>query len=40
MAVRFPRITRWRRDLSPEDADHLRDLKRLLPALPDHVDEE
>lgn len=39
MAVRFPRIRRWRRDLSPDDADRLSDLERFLPALPDHVDE-
>lgn len=40
VAVRFPRIKRWRRDLTPGDADQLSTLKRLLPALPDHVDAE
>ena len=29
VAVRFPRITRWRRDLSLADADRLEDLERL-----------
>ena len=38
VATRFPRIKRWRRDLSPKDADRLADLKNLLPELPDHVD--
>ena len=38
VAVRFPRIKRWRRDLAPTDADRLSTLERLLPALPDHVD--
>ena len=38
VATRFPRIKRWRRDLSPKDADRLSDLKTLLPELPDHVD--
>jgi len=40
VATRFPRIKRWRRDLSPKDADRLDDLKALLPALPDHVDAD
>jgi len=39
IAVRFPRIKRWRRNLSPEEADTLEDLQALLPPLPDHVDE-
>lgn len=38
VAVRFPRMVRWRRDLTPEDADHLAQLQTLLPPLPDHVD--
>jgi DNA ligase-1 len=38
VAVRFPRIERWRRDLSPDDADTLEDLQRLLPELPDGVE--
>ncbi len=29
VAVRFPRIVRWRRDLSVEDADRLDDVRRL-----------
>ena len=29
VAVRFPRISRWRRDLSVADADRLEDLERL-----------
>ena len=31
IAVRFPRIHRWRRDLGIEDADRLEDIRRLLP---------
>ncbi len=31
IAVRFPRILRWRRDLGIKDADTLTDIKRLLP---------
>lgn len=31
VAVRFPRIVRWRRDLKPEDADHLELIYELLP---------
>ncbi|AKS41388.1 ATP-dependent DNA ligase [Wenzhouxiangella marina] len=31
IALRFPRIHRWREDLSVEQADRLDDLKRLLP---------
>jgi len=34
MSVRFPRMARWRRDLSPSDADSVEDLRRLLPDLP------
>jgi DNA ligase 1 len=30
VAVRFPRMLRWRRDKKPEDADRLEELKRLL----------
>ena len=30
VAVRFPRIVRWRRDKQPADADTLDDLKRML----------
>lgn len=30
LALRFPRISRWRRDLGPADADSLEDLRRLL----------
>jgi DNA ligase-1 len=32
MAVRFPRILRWRRDKRPEEADHLERLEAMLPA--------
>jgi DNA ligase-1 len=31
LAVRFPRIVRWRRDKKPEDAGSLDDLRRMLP---------
>jgi DNA ligase-1 len=31
IAVRFPRIVRWRRDKSPRDADSLANLKSLIP---------
>jgi DNA ligase 1 len=31
LAVRFPRILRWRHDLAPKDADSLDTLARLLP---------
>ncbi len=31
LAVRFPRIIRWRRDKQPEDAGTLDDLRRMLP---------
>lgn len=31
IALRFPRIARWRRDKSPAEADHLEALRRLLP---------
>lgn len=30
IAVRFPRIARWRKDLAPRDADTLDDVKRLI----------
>jgi DNA ligase-1 len=30
IAVRFPRIHRWRRDKKPENADRLEDLKKLI----------
>ena len=29
VAVRFPRIARWRKDLGPKDADSLDDVRRL-----------
>ncbi len=32
VAVRFPRISRWRRDLAIADADRLADLRRLIDA--------
>jgi DNA ligase-1 len=35
VAVRFPRMKRWRRDLKPEDADTIETLRSLLPPLPD-----
>jgi DNA ligase 1 len=31
VAVRFPRILRWRRDKTPKDADTLDTLRRMLP---------
>ncbi|MEM8933276.1 MAG: cisplatin damage response ATP-dependent DNA ligase, partial [Acidobacteriota bacterium] len=34
VAVRFPRIHRWRRDLAPRDADTLDAIETLLPAEP------
>lgn len=34
IAVRFPRILRWRRDKRPEDANTLNDLMALIPANP------
>jgi len=33
LAVRFPRIARWRRDKSIEDIDTIETLKALLPSL-------
>ncbi len=30
VALRFPRISRWRRDLAPADADTLDDVRRIL----------
>ena len=30
IAVRFPRIARWRKDLAPRDADTLDEVKRLI----------
>jgi DNA ligase-1 len=35
VALRFPRIVRWRRDKSPEEAGALSDLVRLIDAPPD-----
>ncbi len=32
LAVRFPRILRWRKDLGPSDADRLEDVRGLLEA--------
>ncbi len=34
LAVRFPRILRWRHDKRPEDANRLDDLKRMVVHLP------
>ena len=34
LAVRFPRITRWRRDKEPADAGTLADLRRLIEETP------
>jgi len=34
IAVRFPRIARWRHDKKPEDADTLENVKQLLQATP------
>ena len=31
VAVRFPRIVRWRRDLKPSNADSLESVRRLIP---------
>jgi DNA ligase-1 len=33
VAVRFPRMLRWRHDKKPEEADTLEKLKRLLPVV-------
>jgi DNA ligase-1 len=32
IALRFPRILRWRKDKSPKDADTIEQIKKLLPA--------
>jgi ATP-dependent DNA ligase len=32
VAVRFPRIVRWRRDKEPADAGRLADLERMIAA--------
>jgi DNA ligase-1 len=34
VAVRFPRIARWRTDKRPEDADRLEALERLIARSP------
>jgi len=34
LAVRFPRMNRWRRDKKPEDADTLENLRRMLRQVP------
>jgi DNA ligase-1 len=34
VAVRFPRIVRWRRDKTPAEAGSLADLKRMLAQIP------
>jgi DNA ligase 1 len=34
IAVRFPRIVRWRRDKRPGDADNVETIQALLPPLP------
>jgi DNA ligase-1 len=31
VAVRFPRILRWRRDKTPRDADTLDTLRKMMP---------
>jgi DNA ligase-1 len=36
IAVRFPRINRWRHDKKPEDADTLETLEKLLSSAPEH----
>ena len=33
LAVRFPRILKWRRDKKPEDADSLKSIHEMLNAL-------
>ncbi|MEO1992791.1 MAG: ATP-dependent DNA ligase, partial [Pirellulales bacterium] len=30
VAVRFPRIARWRRDKNPEEAAQLKDIKKMI----------
>ncbi len=35
IAVRFPRIKRWRKDLSPRDAETLEQVKRLINPVPE-----
>lgn len=32
VAVRFPRMLRWRTDKQPADADHIEQLQAMLPA--------
>ncbi|MBA4031604.1 MAG: ATP-dependent DNA ligase [Planctomyces sp.] len=33
IAVRFPRMLRWRKDKTPEQADHLEEIRRMLRAI-------
>lgn len=36
VAVRFPRIQKWRDDKKPRDADTLETLRKLIPAMPEN----
>jgi DNA ligase-1 len=40
VALRFPRISRWRRDKSPDEINTLADLKQLLAAYGSKGEEE